>query len=49
VLFTNRNLEPKELTSHRPLLDAGLIRRFYHEEMPEVAEAPLGLSILQLV
>ena len=28
VLFANRNLEPKELTPYRPLLEAGLIRRF---------------------
>ena len=46
VLFADRSLEPKELTSYQPLLDAGLIQRFYLEEMPEVANAPLGLSIL---
>src|SRR5882724_8113305 len=49
VLFANRNLEPKELTPYQPLLDAGLIRRFYLEEMPELANAPLGLSILYLI
>jgi predicted transposase YdaD len=46
VLFANRSLEPEELAPYRPLLDAGLIRRFYLEEMPELANAPLGLSIL---
>ena len=30
-------------------MDAGLIRRFYLDEMPELAEAPLGLSILYLI
>src|SRR5437867_11562305 len=35
VLFANRSLEPKELTPYQPLLEAGLIRRFYLEEMPE--------------
>src|SRR6266849_1308146 len=49
VLFANRSLEPKELTPYQPLLDAGLIRRFYLEEMPELANAPLGLSILYLI
>jgi len=49
VLFGSRGLEPKELTPYQPLLDAGLIRRFYLEEMPELANAPLGLSILYLI
>jgi predicted transposase/invertase (TIGR01784 family) len=51
VLFASRNLEPKEkeLAPYQPLLDAGLIRRFYLEEMPELANAPLGLSILYLI
>jgi predicted transposase/invertase (TIGR01784 family) len=49
VLFADRSLEPKELTPYQPLLDAGLIQRFYLEEMPEVANAPLGLSILYLI
>jgi predicted transposase YdaD len=49
VLFADRRLEPVELAPYRPLLDAGLIRRFYLEEMPELADAPLGLSILYLL
>jgi len=49
VLFADRSLEPKELAPYQPLLDAGLIQRFYLEEMPEVANAPLGLSILYLI
>jgi len=49
VLFASRALEPKELAPYQPLLDAGLIRRYYLDEMPEVAEAPLGLSILYLI
>ncbi len=49
VLFGSRALEPKELTPYQPLLDAGLIRRYYLDEMPELAEAPLGLSILYLI
>jgi predicted transposase/invertase (TIGR01784 family) len=49
VLFANRNLEPVELAPYQPLMDAGLIRRFYLDEMPELADAPLGLSILSLI
>ena len=49
VLFADRSLEPTELLPYQPLLDAGLIRRFYLEEMPELANAPLGLSILYLI
>lgn len=49
VLFANRNLEPAELTPYQPLLEAGLIRRFYLDELPELANAPLGLSILYLI
>jgi len=49
VLFGSRVLEPEELGPYQPLLDAGLIRRLYLEEMPELANAPLGLSILYLI
>ncbi len=49
VLFGSRALEPAELAPYQPLLDAGLIRRFYLDEMPELAHAPLGLSILYLL
>src|SRR5437899_3967992 len=49
VLFGSRALEPAELAPYQPLLDAGLIRRFYLDEMPELGHAPLGLSILYLL
>jgi predicted transposase/invertase (TIGR01784 family) len=49
VLFASRSLEPEELGPYQPLLDAGLLRRYYLDEMPEVGEAPLGLSILYLI
>src|SRR5216683_1457006 len=35
VLFASRSLEPEELVPYRPLLDAGLLRRYYLDEMPE--------------
>lgn len=46
VLFANRAWEPTELVPYQPLIDAGLIRRFYLDEMPELAEAPIGLSCI---
>jgi predicted transposase/invertase (TIGR01784 family) len=49
VLFASRSLEPAQLAPYQPLFDAGLIRRFYLDEMPERANAPLGLSILYLI
>src|SRR5437867_2381170 len=49
VLFASRALEPEQLAPYQPLLDAGLLRRYYLDEMPEVEGAPLGLSILYLI
>src|SRR5436309_15388816 len=40
VLFANRALEPAVLTPYQPLLDTGVIRRFYLAEMPELTNAP---------
>jgi predicted transposase/invertase (TIGR01784 family) len=49
VLFADRSLEPEGLAPYQPLLDAGLVRRFYLDELPELGNAPLGLSILFLI
>ncbi len=49
VLFSTAALEPAELAPYEPLIEAGMIRRFYLDEMPELADAPLGLSILYLI
>jgi predicted transposase/invertase (TIGR01784 family) len=49
VLFASRALEPKDLAPYQPLLDAGMIRRFYLDELPEAADAPVGLSIVYLL
>jgi predicted transposase/invertase (TIGR01784 family) len=49
VLFANRSLEPVDTTPFRALLASGQIRPFYLDEMPELANAPLGLSILYLI
>ncbi len=48
-MFAERSLEPAALAPYQPLLDASLIRRFYLDEMPELADAPLGMAILNLI
>ena len=35
--------------AYQPLLDAGQVRRYYLDELPELADAPLGLAILSLI
>jgi predicted transposase/invertase (TIGR01784 family) len=49
VLFATRSLEPKELEPYRAFLDAGVVKRYYLDEMPELADAPLGLAIMYLL
>jgi predicted transposase/invertase (TIGR01784 family) len=49
VLFASRALEPKETLPYEPLFAAGLIRRFYLDEMPEIADAPVSLAVLYLI
>ncbi|HEX3147109.1 MAG TPA: DUF2887 domain-containing protein [Gemmataceae bacterium] len=49
VLFARRSLEPADKTPYRALLASGQIQPFYLDEMPELANAPLGLSILYLI
>lgn len=49
VLFGNRALEPRGLAPYRPLLDADVLRPFFLDELPDSANAPLGLSILSLI
>src|SRR5262249_41201935 len=45
----SRALEPEGLVPYQPLLDGGQLQRYYLDEMPELAEGPLGLSILYLI
>ncbi len=49
VLFASRSLEPGEKEPYQPLLDAGLIQCFYLDEITELPNAPLGLSVLYLI
>jgi len=38
VLFDTRAQEPEALGPYQPLMDAGFIRRYYLDEMPEVGQ-----------
>jgi predicted transposase/invertase (TIGR01784 family) len=49
VLFASRALEPADVTPYRPLLEARYVQRYYLDELQEVPNSPLGLSILQLI
>ncbi len=49
VVFATRSLEPKELEPYRAFLDAGIIKPYFLDELPELANAPLSLSILYLI
>lgn len=49
VLFATRSLEPSKLAPYQPLLDAGMVQRYYLDEMPEHGDAPLGIAILNLL
>jgi predicted transposase/invertase (TIGR01784 family) len=49
VLFASRSLEPTELSPYQRLMEGGQIQRFYLDEMEELTNAPLGLSILYLI
>jgi predicted transposase/invertase (TIGR01784 family) len=49
VLFGSRALEPKETLPYKLFFDAGLIRRYYLDEMPAVTNAPVELAIMYLI
>lgn len=49
VLFGSLTLEPADVMPYRALLDAGVVQRYYLDELPELPGAPLGLSILHLI
>lgn len=49
VLFATRSMDPDKLDPYQPYIDAGMLKRFYLDEIPEIESAPLGLSILYLL
>ncbi|MDZ8106281.1 MAG: Rpn family recombination-promoting nuclease/putative transposase [Nostoc sp. DedQUE12a] len=48
LIFPSRNLEPSNLTIHRALLESGQVRRVYLDELGDLREQPLGLSLMLL-
>lgn len=49
VLFATRSMEPDKLAPYQLLIDGGMLKRLYLDEIPEIENAPLGLSILYLL
>jgi predicted transposase/invertase (TIGR01784 family) len=49
VLFATKAMDPGASGSYQPLIDAGVLKRFYLDQLPEIENAPLGLSILSLL
>lgn len=49
VLFATRSLEPHELAPYQALIDLGVVKRYFLDEMPELADAPIGLATLYLL
>lgn len=49
VLFATKSLEPAERIPYQPYLEAGVVRPFFLDQLPEQPDAPLGLSILNLL
>ncbi|WP_414567732.1 Rpn family recombination-promoting nuclease/putative transposase [Nostoc sp. CCY 9925] len=48
LIFPSRSLEPSNLTIHRALLESGQVRRVYLDELGDLREQPLGLSLMLL-
>ncbi|MFN6498521.1 MAG: Rpn family recombination-promoting nuclease/putative transposase [Nostoc sp. DedQUE01] len=48
LIFPSRNLEPSNLMIHRALLESGQVRRVYLDELGDLRQQPLGLSLMLL-
>jgi len=49
VLFAGRNLEPADLAPYQALVDTGMLRRVFLDELAASADGPLGLAIASLI
>ena len=49
ILFATQSMDPGTSASCQPLIEAGILKRFYLDQLPEIDNAPLGLSILYLL
>jgi predicted transposase/invertase (TIGR01784 family) len=48
VIFTARSVEPRNTHIHRSLLNGPQVRRIYLDELGDIDQQPLGISLLQL-
>jgi predicted transposase/invertase (TIGR01784 family) len=48
VIFPSRSMEPANTTIHRSLLDGPQVQRFYLDEMGDLGQQPIGISLMQL-
>lgn len=48
VIYPSRNLEPKNTTLHRSLLDGPQVQRLYLDELGDANQQSVGVSLLQL-
>ena len=48
VIFPSRNLEPKNTTIHKPLIESEKVQRIYLDELGDPQEQPIGVNLLQL-
>jgi predicted transposase/invertase (TIGR01784 family) len=48
VIFTSRSVEPRNTHIHRSLLNGPQVRRIYLDELGDIDQQPLGISLLQL-
>jgi predicted transposase/invertase (TIGR01784 family) len=48
VIFASRKVEPKNTRIHRSLLAGDQVRRVYLDELGDINQQPIGISLLQL-
>jgi predicted transposase/invertase (TIGR01784 family) len=48
VIFTSRSVEPRNTHIHRSLLNGPQVRRIYLDELGDIDQQPIGISLLQL-
>lgn len=48
LIFPSRNLEPSNTTLHRSLLNSDQVQRIYLDELGDLKQQPIGISLLQL-
>ena len=49
VVFEKRSLAPKRIGIYKKMIALGFLELYFLDELPETADAPLGISILRLI